>query len=66
MDVKPCVLDVNSDLGAQYLLAMHLAGAYAYAGRGWVCDCVAKILGAEVLEVSVAKAQSGGMCGDSA
>jgi hypothetical protein len=26
MDVEPCVLDVNSDLGAQYLLAMSLAG----------------------------------------
>ncbi len=50
MDVEPCVLDVNSDLGAQYLLAMHLAGAYAYAGRDWVCDRVAKILGAEVVE----------------
>jgi hypothetical protein len=38
MDVEPCVLDVNSDLGAQYLRAMSLAGAYAYAGRDWVCD----------------------------
>jgi tRNA-splicing ligase RtcB len=51
MDVEPCVLDVNSDLGAQYLLAMSLAGAYAYAGRDWVCDRVAKILGAEIVEV---------------
>jgi tRNA-splicing ligase RtcB len=42
---------VNSDLGAQYLLAMSLAGAYAYAGRDWVCDRVAKILGAEIVEV---------------
>jgi tRNA-splicing ligase RtcB len=51
MDVEPCVLDVNSDLGSQYLLAMNLAGSYAYAGRNWVCDRVAKILGAEVVEV---------------
>jgi tRNA-splicing ligase RtcB (3'-phosphate/5'-hydroxy nucleic acid ligase) len=27
------------------------AGAYTYAGRDWVCNRVAKILGAEVLEV---------------
>ena len=33
MDVEPCVLVVNSDLGSQYLLAAQLAGAYAYAGR---------------------------------
>jgi tRNA-splicing ligase RtcB len=51
MDVEPCVLDVNSDLGAQYLLAMSLAGAYAYAGRDWVCDRVARILGAGVEEM---------------
>src|SRR3984885_6596822 len=50
MDVEPCVLDVDSDLGSQYLLAMSLAGAYAYAGRDWVCDRVAKILGAEIVE----------------
>ena len=37
MEVEPCVLDVDSDLGSQYLLAMNLAGAYAYAGRDWVC-----------------------------
>ena len=51
MDVDPCVLDVNRDLGSQYLLAMQLAGAYAYARRDWVCDCVAKILRAEIVEV---------------
>jgi tRNA-splicing ligase RtcB len=50
MEVEPCVLDVKSDLGDQYLLAMHLAGAYAYSGRDWVCDRVAKILGAPVIE----------------
>ena len=50
MDVDPCVLPVASDLGAQYLEAMTLAGKYAYAGRNWVCDRVAKILGASALE----------------
>jgi tRNA-splicing ligase RtcB len=37
-------------MGAQYIEAMKLGGAYAYAGRDWVCDRVAKILGANVLE----------------
>jgi len=50
MDVEPCVLDVNSDLGQQYLLAMDLAGKYAYAGRDWVCRRVAQILDADILE----------------
>jgi tRNA-splicing ligase RtcB len=50
MDVDPCVLDVSSDLGAQYVEAMKLGGEYAYAGRDWVCDRVAKILRANVLE----------------
>jgi tRNA-splicing ligase RtcB len=51
MKVEPCVLNVNSDLGSQYLLAMNLAGDYAHAERDWVCDRVAKILGAEVVDV---------------
>lgn len=50
MDVEPCVLPVNSDLGAQYLEAMKLAGEYAHAGRDWVCDRVVKILGARVVD----------------
>ncbi|MBW3625109.1 MAG: RtcB family protein, partial [Armatimonadetes bacterium] len=50
MDVEPLVLDVNSDLGADYLACMNLAGRYAYAGRDWVCGRVAKILGANILE----------------
>ena len=48
--VDPVTLDVNSDLGAQYLEAMHLAGRYAYAGRDWVCAKVASILGASIVE----------------
>jgi tRNA-splicing ligase RtcB len=50
MEVEPCVLDASSDLGEQYIRAMTLAGEYAYAGRDWVCDRVARILGAAVDE----------------
>lgn len=50
MDVEPCVIDANSDLGEQYLRAMRLAGDYAYAGRDWVCDKVAQILGGSILQ----------------
>ncbi len=50
MFVSPVVFDVEGDLGAQYLIGMHLAGEYAYAGRDWVCDRVAKIIGSEIVE----------------
>ncbi|MCP5110908.1 MAG: RtcB family protein [bacterium] len=50
MDVDPLVLKTNSDLGAEYVEAMNLAGRYAYAGRDWVCEQVARILGAEIVE----------------
>lgn len=50
MDVEPCVLPAGSDLGAEYLEAMRLAGAYASAGRDWVCARVAEILGAPIVE----------------
>lgn len=50
MMVDPVFLDVDSDLGAQYIAAMQLGGAYAYAGRDWVCDRVARLLGAPVVE----------------
>jgi len=50
MDVEPCVLPINSDLGSQYLEAMKLAGDYAYAGRDWVCARVVSLLGASILE----------------
>ncbi len=50
MEVEPCVIDAASDLGEQYIRAMTLAGDYAYAGRDWVCDRVAKILGAPIVE----------------
>jgi len=47
---EPVVLDENSDLGAQYLRCMELAGKYAYAGRDWVCNRVATILRATIKE----------------
>jgi tRNA-splicing ligase RtcB (3'-phosphate/5'-hydroxy nucleic acid ligase) len=50
MEVEPCVLSASSDLGEQYIRAMTLAGEYAYAGRDWVCDRVARILGATIVE----------------
>lgn len=50
MDVEPVVLPVKSDLGEQYLDAMELGLEYAEAGRNWVCDRVARILGAPVVE----------------
>ena len=50
MDVEPCVIPASTDLGEQYIVCMNLAGEYAYAGRDWVCQRVAKILGAEIQE----------------
>lgn len=51
MDVVPCVLDVHSSLGAEYLESMRLAGLYAYAGREYVARYIAQnILGAKILE----------------
>jgi tRNA-splicing ligase RtcB len=50
MDVEPCVIPVEGPLGAEYLQCMQLAGEYAYAGRDWVCQKVALILGAKILE----------------
>lgn len=46
----PTLLGAKSDLGEQYLEAMNLAGEYAYAGRDWVCQKVADIMGALILE----------------
>ena len=50
MMVDPVYFDTESDLGRQYIAAMQLGGAYAYAGRDWVCSRVAKLLGAPILE----------------
>ncbi len=50
IDVAPVVLDVDSPLGREYLACMHLAGRYAYAGRDWVCEEVAHIIQAPIVE----------------
>lgn len=50
MHVKPVVFDTNSNLGADYIECMKLAGEYAYAGRDWVCSKVASLLGANIVE----------------
>jgi tRNA-splicing ligase RtcB (3'-phosphate/5'-hydroxy nucleic acid ligase) len=48
--VPPVLLHDKSDLGEQYLACMALAGRYAYAGRDWVCEKVARILKAHIVE----------------
>jgi tRNA-splicing ligase RtcB (3'-phosphate/5'-hydroxy nucleic acid ligase) len=50
MDVEPCVIGARTDLGAQYLQCMQLAGEYAYAGRDWVCQKVASLISASIAE----------------
>src|SRR5258708_16371203 len=49
MDVPPAIIPTDTPLGDDYIEAMLLAGQYAYAGRDWVCDRVAKILGAKIV-----------------
>lgn len=43
-------LSTEKDEGKEYLEAMRIAGLYAYAGRNWVCERVAKILGGTIVE----------------
>ncbi len=51
MDVPPAVVNLNSGMARDYLVAMELAGRYAYAGREYVCRTVVqRILGANILE----------------
>ncbi len=50
MMAAPSLIDVSTDLGKEYLMAMDLAGQYAYAGRDWVCSKVADILGGQILD----------------
>ncbi len=49
IDVEPLVLKAESNLGADYIKCMELAGLYAYAGRDWVCSQVVQLLGAKEL-----------------
>lgn len=50
MDETPNTLDVNTQLGQDYIASMKLAGKYAYAGRDWVCETVADILGGRITD----------------
>lgn len=50
MDETPHTLDVNSEDGQNYIKAMNIAGRYAYAGRDWVCETVAKIIGGNIID----------------
>lgn len=50
INVDPVVLDAGSALGREYIDCMNLAGRYAYAGRDWVCDKVASIIGCKILD----------------
>lgn len=47
--VEPVTLDVSEPIGADYIACMNLAGRYAYAGRDYVCQKVASLLGASIL-----------------
>ena len=47
MDSPPVLLEIDSELGRDYIAAMELAGRYAYAGRDVVVDKVLEILGAQ-------------------
>ena len=49
MDSPPVLFEIDSDLGQEYLVAMKLAGEYAYAGRDTVVSKVLEILGAEAV-----------------
>ncbi len=46
----PILFDADSETGQEYIACMKLAGRYAYAGRDWVCDRVAEILSATIVE----------------
>ena len=46
----PGLLNGDSALGQEYHACMLLAGRYAYAGRDWVCERVASLLGARIVE----------------
>ncbi len=50
MHVAPVVFEEGSHLGESYIRCMNLAGRYAYAGRDWVCDKVARLLKAPIVE----------------
>ena len=50
IQVEPLVLRKGAAMFDDYVAAMTLAGAYAHAGRDWVCDEVVRLLGARALD----------------
>jgi tRNA-splicing ligase RtcB (3'-phosphate/5'-hydroxy nucleic acid ligase) len=48
MDSDPILFAIDSEMGLDYIQAIHLAGKYAYAGRDTAVDTVRKILGADI------------------
>lgn len=50
MEAPPTVIKLDTLLGGDYWSSMMLAGGFAYAGRDIVCQQVADILGAEIVE----------------
>ena len=50
MNEPPVLFKDTDELGRSYIQCMELAGAYAYAGRDWVCHRVAQIVGAPIVE----------------
>ncbi len=50
MMVEPLVIGASTALGHDYIRCMELAGQYAYAGRDWVIETIAGLLGAYILE----------------
>jgi tRNA-splicing ligase RtcB len=50
MNAEPAMLHDKSNLGAEYLECIEMIGKYAYAGRDWVCQEVARIIGADIVE----------------
>jgi tRNA-splicing ligase RtcB (3'-phosphate/5'-hydroxy nucleic acid ligase) len=49
MDSPPVLLELGTELGEAYIVAMQLAGEYAYAGRDVVVDKILELLGAEAV-----------------
>lgn len=47
---EPVLFGDDTDLGREYIRCMEIAGRYAYAGRDWVCERVAKILRGNIVD----------------
>lgn len=50
INAEPTLIPTDSDLGQEYIAAMQLAGRFAYAGRDYVCQRVAEIVGGAIVD----------------